>query len=89
MKITDVKIRKKFNEGNLKAIVSITLDDEFALHDIKIISNEKKVFLSMPSRSIKENQYQDIAHPTSKRFRDYVEKTILSKYYKEVIENHM
>ena len=63
MNITDVRIRKVDKEGKMKAVVSITIDNEFAVHDIKIIEGEKGVFIAMPSRKNAEGEYRDVAHP--------------------------
>ena len=65
MNITDVRIRKITKEGNMKAVASVTLDNEFAIHDIKIIEGEKGLFMAMPSRKTPEGEYRDIAHPIS------------------------
>ena len=63
MTITDVRVRKISNEGKMKAVASITLDEEFVVHDIKIIEGEKGLFIAMPSRKTAENEFRDIAHP--------------------------
>ena len=63
MQITDVRVRKITKEGRMKAVVSITLDDEFAIHDIKIIEGEKGLFIAMPSKKSTDGEYRDIAHP--------------------------
>ena len=63
MQITDVRIRKIEKEGKMKAVVSITIDEEFVIHDIKIIEGEKGMFIAMPSRKTAEGEYKDIAHP--------------------------
>ena len=73
MQITDVRVRKIEKEGKMKAIVSITLDNEFVIHDIKVIEGEKGLFIAMPSRKAADGEYRDIAHPINskpvKRFR--------------------
>ena len=84
MTITDVRIRKMTKEGNLRAIVSITIDGEFAVHDIKVIDNNGKLFVAMPSRRAPEGEYKDIAHPISAKVREYVQGVILQKYEKEL-----
>ena len=76
MKITDVRVRKVAKEGKLKAIVSITLDDEFVVHDIKVIEGEKGLFIAMPSRKISEDVYLDIVHPTNSETRKMIEEAI-------------
>ena len=80
MQITDVRVRKITKEGKMKAVVSITLDDEFVVHDIKVIEGEKGVFVAMPSRKSATGEYRDIAHPINSETRDYVQKIILEKY---------
>ena len=79
MQVTDVRIRKITKEGKMKAIVSITLDDEFVIHDIKIIEGEKGMFIAMPSRRAGDGEYRDIAHPINSDTREKVQKMILDK----------
>ena len=67
MKITDVRVRKITKEGKMKAIVSITIDDEFVVHDIKVIEGEKGLFIAMPSKKATDGEYRDIAHPINIR----------------------
>lgn len=80
MQITDVRVRKVTKEGKMKAVVSITLDDEFVVHDIKVIEGEKGLFIAMPSRRAGDGEYRDIAHPINSGTRDRVQKIILEKY---------
>lgn len=80
MKITDVRVRKVAKEGKLKAVVSITLDDEFVVHDIKVIEGEKGLFIAMPSKKAVDGEYRDIAHPINSSTRDKIQSTILVKY---------
>ena len=80
MQITDVRVRKITKEGKMKAIVSITLDDEFVVHDIKVIEGEKGLFIAMPSRKASDGEYRDIAHPINSDTRDRIQKLILEKY---------
>lgn len=80
MKITDVRIRKVEKEGKMKAVVSITIDEEFVVHDIKIIEGEKGLFIAMPSRKAADGEYRDIAHPINSDTRDRIQKLILEKY---------
>ena len=80
MKITDVRIRKVAKEGKMKAVVSITIDDEFVVHDIKVIEGEKGLFIAMPSRKAADGEYRDIAHPINSATRDMIQSVILSKY---------
>ena len=63
MKITDVRVKKVSKEGKMKAVVSITIDDEFVIHDIKVIEGDKGLFIAMPSKKAADGEYRDIAHP--------------------------
>ena len=81
MQITDVRVRKVVaKEGKLKAIVSITIDDEFVVHDIKVIEGEKGLFIAMPSRKAADGEYRDIAHPINSETRERIQSIILEKY---------
>ena len=80
MQITDVRVRKVSKEGKMKAIVSITIDDEFVVHDIKVIEGEKGIFIAMPSRKAADGEYRDIARPINCDTRDLIQKIILEKY---------
>lgn len=80
MTITDVRIRKVDSDGKMKAVVSITIDDEFAIHDIKVIQGDKGLFIAMPSRKAKDGEYRDIAHPINSATRDSIQKIILERY---------
>ena len=73
MQITDVRIRKISKEGKMKAIVSITLDGEFVVHDIKVIEGEKGLFIAMPSRRAGDGEYRDIAHPINSQTREMIQ----------------
>lgn len=86
MQITDVRIRKVEKEGKMKAVVSITIDNEFVIHDIKVIEGEKGLFIAMPSRKSNDGEYRDIAHPINSNTRENLQNLILDKY-KEEIEN--
>ena len=79
MQITDVRVRKVNKEGKMKAVVSITIDNEFVVHDIKIIEGDKGSFIAMPSRKAGDGEYRDIAHPINSETRDRIQK-ILEKY---------
>ena len=85
MQITDVRIRKVDKEGKMKAIVSITLDNEFVIHDIKVIEGEKGLFIAMPSRKTADGEYRDIAHPIKSSTREAIHEIILDKYQAEMI----
>ena len=80
MQITDVRVRKVTKEGKMKAIVSITLDDEFVIHDIKVIDGDKGLFIAMPSKKSIDGEYRDIAHPINSGTRDRIQKQILEAY---------
>ena len=80
MQITDVRIRKVEKEGKLKAVVSITIDEEFVVHDIKIIEGEKGLFIAMPSRKAADGEYRDIAHPINSGTRSRIQSLILEAY---------
>ena len=82
MQITDVRIRKVAKDGKMKAVVSITFDDEFVVHDIKVIEGEKGLFIAMPSRKALDGEYRDIAHPINSATRDRIQQTILEAYGK-------
>ncbi|MCI8337702.1 MAG: septation regulator SpoVG [Lachnospiraceae bacterium] len=88
MQVTDVRIRKITKEGKMKAVVSITLDDEFVIHDIKVIEGEKGLFIAMPSRRTGDGEYRDIAHPLNSETREKVQSVILQKY-EEVLSEDM
>ena len=79
MQITDIRIRSVEKEGKMKAVVSITIDDEFVVHDIKIIEGEKGMFIAMPSRKAADGEYRDIAHPINTATRERLQSMILSK----------
>lgn len=78
MNITDVRVRKVAKEGKMKAVVSITIDEEFVVHDIKVIEGEKGLFIAMPSRKATDGEYRDIAHPINSSTRDKIQ-TIISR----------
>lgn len=80
MQVTDGRVRKIEKEGKMRAIVSITLDNEFVIHDIKVIEGEKGLFIAMPSRKAADGEYRDIAHPINSGTRDRIQKVILDKY---------
>ena len=80
MQITDVRIRRVEKEGKMKAVVSITIDEEFVVHDIKIIEGEKGLFIAMPSRKAADGEYRDIAHPINSGTRERIQKLIMEKY---------
>jgi len=89
MQITDVNVRKLTQEGKMKAIVSITIDDVFVVHDIKVIDGEKGLFIAMPSRKTAEGVYRDIAHPINSETRDLLQKKILGAYEEALRSSEM
>ena len=86
MTITDVRVRKVAKEGKMKAVVSITLDDEFVVHDIKVIEGEKGLFIAMPSRKAADGAYRDIAHSINSVTREKIQNIILGEYEKAAAE---
>ncbi len=80
MEITDIKIRKLSDESKMRAIVSVTFDNELVIHDIKVISGYDKMFLAMPSRRLPNGSYSDIVHPTKHELREKIERAVLSEY---------
>ena len=82
MEITDVRIRKISEEGKMKAVVSITFDDEFVVHDIKVIEGEKGLFIAMPSRKTADGEYRDIAHPINSSTRGKIQDAVLNEYHR-------
>lgn len=88
MNITDVRIRKIAKEGNMKAVASITLDNEFAVHDIKVIEGDNGLFIAMPSRRTGEGEYKDIAHPITKESREKVAAAIIEAYEKALLSEN-
>lgn len=80
MDITDVRVRKVAKDGKMKAIVSITIDDAFVIHDIKVIEGEKGLFIAMPSRKSTDGEYRDIAHPINSDTRTRIQNLILDAY---------
>lgn len=87
MTITDTRIRRVDSDGKMKAVVSITIDDEFAIHDIKVIQGDKGLFIAMPSRKAKDGEYRDIAHPINSTTRDNIQKIILERYEATAIDS--
>ena len=82
MNITDVRIRKNNDESKMKAVVSITFDDEFVVHDIKIIEGQNGLFIAMPSRKMGEGDFRDIAHPLVSETRNKIRDAIFEEYEK-------
>ena len=80
MEITDIRVKKISSDGKMKAVVSVTFDDAFVVHDIKVIEGQDKLFTAMPSRKTPENEFKDIAHPINSQMREILEKAIIDKY---------
>jgi stage V sporulation protein G len=80
MQITDVRVRKVNTDGKMKAVVSITIDNVFVVHDIKVIDGEKGLFIAMPSRKASDGEYRDIAHPINSETREQIQRMIIDKY---------
>ena len=84
MRITDVRVRKVEREGKMRAVVSMTIDDEFVVHDIKVIEGIKGLFIAMPSRKAADGEFRDIAHPINSDTRDRIQSIILDEYRKQM-----
>ena len=89
MNITDVRVRRVAKEGKMKAVVSITIDEEFVVHDIKVIEGEKGLFIAMPSRKATDGEYRDIAHSINSDTRERIQGIILQKYEQVLAEEPM
>ena len=87
MEITDVRVRKVTKEGKMKAVVSITIDDEFVVHDIKVIEGPERLFVAMPSRKDESGTFRDIVHPVTAEARKDMEEKIIDEY-KRYLEEH-
>lgn len=83
LQITDVRVRKVSDEGKMKAVVSVTFDDEFVVHDIKVIDGQNGLFIAMPSRKMGDGDYRDIAHPLRSETRNKMKDAILAAYEKD------
>ena len=86
MNITDVRVRRVAKEGKMKDVVSIAIDEEFVVHDIKVIEGEKGLFIAMPSRKATDGEYRDIAHPINSETRERIQGIILEKYEQVLAE---
>ncbi|MBQ5330395.1 MAG: septation regulator SpoVG [Oscillospiraceae bacterium] len=84
MNITDIRIRKIIPDGRLRAIVSVTIDNELAIHDIRIVQGENRLFVAMPSRKDENGVYRDIVHPITAEARNAVEEQILDTYHRHL-----
>ncbi len=86
MEITDVRVRRVNKDGKMKAIVSITIDNEFAVHDIKVIEGDNGIFIAMPSRKATDGEFKDIAHPINSNARNKIQEAIIAGYEKALAE---
>ena len=86
MQITDVRVRRVSKEGKMRAIVSITIDNEFAVHDIKVIEGDNGLFIAMPSRKANDGEFKDIAHPINSEARQKIQEAVISGYEKALVE---
>jgi stage V sporulation protein G len=86
MEITDIRIRKIETEGKMKAVVSVTFDNEFVVHDIKVIESQNGMFIAMPSRKTPDGEFRDIAHPINSNTREKIQKAILERYESSSVE---
>ena len=86
MNITDVRVRKMTKEGKMKAVVSVTFDNEIVIHDIKRIEREEGLFIAMPSRRTADGEFRDVAHPINAETRNRIQKLVLEKYEAAIIE---
>ena len=89
MDITDIRIRQIEQEGKMRAVVSVTFDNCFVVHDIKIIEGVDKLFIAMPSRKTPDNEFKDIAHPINMEMRELLQNSILDKYNSTIIQENM
>ncbi|HAU31302.1 MAG: Putative septation protein SpoVG [Desulfotomaculum sp. 46_296] len=80
MIVTDVRVRKLLREGRMKAIVSVTLDDMFVIHDVKVVEGNRGLFVAMPSRKTPDGEFRDIAHPISTMARELIQSAVLQAY---------
>ena len=87
MKITDVRVRKVNKDGKMKAVVSVTFDNEFVVHDIKVIEREDSLFIAMPSRKTADGEFRDIAHPINAETREKIQTAVLEKYEAALLNN--
>lgn len=89
MQITDVRIRKIAADGKMKAIVSVTFDNEFVIHDIKVIEGQNGLFIAMPSRKTPDGEFKDIAHPINTDTREKIQSSILKAYEEAKVEEEV
>lgn len=81
MKVTDIRVRKVSNEGKMKAIVSMTIDEDFVVHDIRVVEGQNGLFVAMPSRKTPSGEFRDVAHPITTEARAQIQQAVLDAYY--------
>jgi len=86
LEITDIRIRQMTHDDKMKAVVSVTFDNSFVVHDIKIIEGPERLFIAMPSRRTPDNEFKDIAHPINVETREMLQNSILEKYHSTLVE---
>ena len=86
MNITDIRVRRITAEGRMKAVVSVTFDDAFVVHDIKVIEGQDRLFIAMPSRKTSDGEFKDIAHPINVQMRESLQQAVLAKYEESLEE---
>ncbi len=84
MHVTDVRVRKVLSEGKMKAIVSVTLDDAFVVHDVKVVEGQNGLFVAMPSRRMPDGEFRDIAHPINSSAREVIQGAVLEAYEQNI-----
>lgn len=84
MNVTDVRVRKILTDGKMKAIVSVTLNDMFVIHDVKVVEGQKGLFVAMPSRKTPDGEFRDIAHPINSSAREIIQDAVLDAYGKAI-----
>jgi stage V sporulation protein G len=89
MEITDIRVRKVAGEGKLRAYVTVTFDDCFVVHNVKIIEGKSGIFIAMPSRKTRDGEYKDVAHPINPDFRAVLQQKILDKYDSGNVQDDM
>ncbi len=87
MEITDIRIRQMASDAKMRAVVSVTFDNSFVVHDIKIIEGDQRLFIAMPSRKTPDNEFKDIAHPINPQMRQMLSDMILEKYHSMMVQN--
>ncbi len=80
MQVTDVRVRKIMSEGKMKAIASVTFDNQFVVHEVRVVEGQNGLFIAMPSRKTQEGEYRDIAHPINAEVRQMIQEAVLGKY---------